>query len=575
MLRKFISYYRPHRKLFIFNLTCAFFIAVLNLVFPYLAGQAFNPENLRFNFILTISGALLLIFTARMVLAYIVNYWGHTLGVRIQADMRSDLFRHLEKLPFKYYDDNRTGSIMTRMTNDLWEIAELSHHLPEDIFLSSVTLIGALTIIAIVAHWILALIILGMLPFMILFAVLRRRKMDAAFTKTREKVSEINANIESSISGIRVSKAYTAMDKEVEKFEKANTEFKGARRHAYKNMAIFFSGTHFFNNMLYLAAILSGALFLYFGILEQPYQLASLIFYIPFMIQPIALFVGIFEQIQDGITGFRRFQEIMVVEPERDGDDLVEIESLRGNIEFKDVGFSYKSRDNEGQTKVIGGLNLVVEEGKTVAFVGPSGGGKTTLCHLIPRFYEIDEGEIAIGGVDIRKLRREFLRKNVGIVAQDVFLFSGTIKDNIGYGDLNAGDDEIMAAAKKANIHDFIVSLPKGYDSEVGERGVKLSGGQKQRISIARAFLKNPPILILDEATSALDNVSEMLIQASLDELSKGRTTIVVAHRLSTIKNSDCIFVLSQDGILEKGTHEELLACGGFYAHLYSYYSEK
>jgi len=573
MFKKFVAYYRPHRRLFIFNLTCAFFIAILNLVFPYIAGQTFNYQNTNVPFILIASGILLIVFITRMILAYIVNYWGHTLGVRIQADMRSDLFAHLEKLPFKYYDDNRTGSIMTRMTNDLWEIAELSHHLPEDIFLSTVTITGAIIMISLIAHWILALIILSLIPFMILFAVLRRKKMEDAFTKTREKVSEINANIESSISGIRVSKAYTAMNKEIEKFEKANTEFKRARRHAYKNMAIFFSGTHFFNNLLYLAAALSGALFYINGWVTRD-GFVTLLITIPFMISPIALFVGIFEQIQDGITGFKRFREIMDVEPERDGNDIVELENLRGNIEFKDVSFSYKSRENEGMTKVIGGLNLVVEEGKTVAFVGPSGGGKTTLCHLIPRFYEIDEGEIAIGGTDIRRLRREFLRRNVGIVAQDVFLFSGTIKDNIGYGDLNATDDEIVEAAKKANIHDFIESLPKKYDSEVGERGVKLSGGQKQRISIARAFLKNPPILILDEATSALDNVSEMQIQASLDELSKGRTTIVVAHRLSTIKNSDCIFVLSQDGILEKGTHEELLAGGGFYAHLYSYYSD-
>jgi len=574
MFKKFIAYYRPHRKLFAFNLTCAFFMAVLALFFPVLAGQIFNPDNSNLQFILIVAGILLLAYIVRMILSYTVNYWGHTLGVRIQADMRSDLFKHLEKLPFKYYDDNRTGSIMTRMTNDLWEIAELSHHLPEDIFLSTITLTGAIILIAILAHWILALIVLSLLPFMVLFAVLRRKKMEHAFKTTREKVSEINANIESSISGIRVSKAYTAEKKEIEKFEKANTEFKKARGNAYKNMAIFFSGTHFFNNLLYLAAILSGALFLMNGLIE-PDGLATLLLFIPFMIQPIALFVGIFEQIQDGITGFGRFQEIMKIEPECDGNDLIDIKDLRGNIEFKGVSFSYASRDNEGKTKVIKDLSFNIEEGRTVAFVGPSGGGKTTLCHLIPRFYEIDEGAIEIAGVDIRRVRRDFLRKNVGIVAQDVFLFSGTIRDNIGYGDLGASDEMIVEAAKKANIHDFIIGLPKGYDSEVGERGVKLSGGQKQRISIARAFLKNPPILILDEATSALDNVSEMQIQASLDELSKGRTTIVVAHRLSSIKNSDCIFVLSGDGIIEQGTHEQLLNKeNGFYAHLYSYYNE-
>ncbi|MCL2556500.1 MAG: ABC transporter ATP-binding protein/permease [Firmicutes bacterium] len=574
MFKKFVSYYRPHKKLFVFNLTCAFFMAVLALFFPVLAGQIFNPDNNNVQFILVVAGILLLAYILRAILGYIVNYWGHILGVRIQADMRSDLFKHLEKLPFKYYDDNRTGSIMTRMTNDLWEIAELSHHLPEDIFLSTITLTGAIIIIAILAHWLLALIILSLIPFMVLFAVLRRKKMENAFRQTREKVSEINANIESSISGIRVSKAYTAANKEIEKFEKSNSEFKKARCNAYKHMAIFFSGTGFFNNLLYLTAILSGALFYINGIIERD-GLATILLLIGFMIQPISLFVGIFEQIQDGITGFGRFQEIMRVEPEVDGEDLIDADNLIGDIEFKNVSFSYASRDNEGKTKIIKNLSFKIEKGKTAAFVGPSGGGKTTLCHLIPRFYEIDEGEINIAGHDIKRLKRDFLRKNVGIVAQDVFLFSGTIKDNIGYGDLNANNEDIIEAAKKASIHDFIMSLPKGYDSEVGERGVKLSGGQKQRISIARAFLKNPPILILDEATSALDNVSEMQIQASLDELSKGRTTIVVAHRLSSIKHSDNIFVLSGDGIIEQGTHEELLDINGFYAHLYSYYNEK
>ena len=587
MLKKFVSYYRPHKKLFILTLLGAVFIALLNLIYPVVAREIIDNDDRTLRLVLILSALLLSGYAIRTVLVYNVNYWGHVLGVRIQGDMRRDLFLHLQKLPFKYYDENRTGSIMTRMTNDLWEIGELAHHMPEDLLLSSVTITGSLIILGILASFWMVLIVLSIIPIMIAFAVIRRKKMKDAFKKAREKVAEINAGVESSISGIRVSKAYTASKKEIEKFELSNNQYQHARRNALKNMALFFGGMGFFNNFLYLAAIGGGAILLIYGDVTGVSRgdFALFVFIIAVMIQPIGMFVGIFEQIQNGITGFGRFVEILNVEPESDCADPIEVDALNGDIEFKNISFSYKSKDgdmalgqDDGQaderdkTKIIKNLSLAAKEGKTIAFVGPSGGGKTTLCHLIPRFYEIDEGQICIGGLDVTKIKREVLRKNVGIVAQDVFLFSGSIKENIAYGDLDASDEMIIEAAKRANIHDFVLELPKGYDTQVGERGVKLSGGQKQRVSIARAFLKNPPILILDEATSALDNVSEMQIQSSLDELSKGRTTIVVAHRLSTIKNADLICVLTQEGIVEKGTHEQLIKSGGLYSTLYSLY---
>ncbi|MCL2675432.1 MAG: ABC transporter ATP-binding protein/permease [Firmicutes bacterium] len=571
MIKKFTLYYKPHRKLLAFDLTCAFFLAALSISSPIAVNLIM--ESLRGNpaALLICGGVLLSVFALMAGISFLLSYYGHILGVRIQGDMRSDLFCHLETLPFSYFDENKTGWLMSRIVNDLFEIGEISHHVPEETFVSVITICGAFAVMF-VYNWILALCLLAVLPFMITFAIVRRKKRREAFKKAREKVAIINAEIESSISGIRVSKAYTASGLEVEKFETANVEFKKARIDAFRNMAIFHSGMLFFNRLLYFVSIVGGGLLLYFQVFKDP-AYAMFLMFMGVLIGAIQTLVGLVEQVQDGMTGFARFVEILAVPPESEPENPVEIGKLRGDISFDNVSFSYKSKDNPGSTKVIKELTLSIEAGRTIALVGPSGGGKTTLCHLIPRFYEIDGGAITVDGVDIRQMRREDLRKNIGIVAQEVFLFAGSIRDNIAYGSAGASDGEIHEAAARANIHEFALSLPSGYDTQVGERGVKLSGGQKQRISIARAFLKNPPILILDEATSSLDNITEMQIQSALEELSRGRTTIIVAHRLSTVKHSDEILVLTTNGISERGNHRQLMELGGFYADLYSFYS--
>lgn len=567
MIKRFFSYYKPHKKLFILDLICSFLIAVCNLFYPFVTKEVINhyaPEK-KLTLMLIWCGALLAIYTIKAILSFIVQYWGHVLGVRIQGDMREDFFKHIETLPFSFFDDNKTGAIMSRITNDLFDISELAHHGPEDTFTSLITVIGALILLCITVNPWLSLVILVILPFMLTFAFKARYNLRISMRKSRESMAEVNAEVEASISGIRVAKAYNAAESEVKKFKKSNAVFMKARSSAYKAMGIFFGGMNFFNDFLYLAAITAGGLFLYYDLIDVG-ELAAYILYVTMIINPIRTLVNIFEQIQNGMTGFVRFCEIMDIPGEEESCDPVEIGDLKGDIWYDHVTFSYKNNDN--RNTVINDFCLNIPSGKTVALVGPSGGGKTTICHLLPRFYEIEKGKITIDGIDIRDMRRIDLRRNVGIVAQDVFLFGGTIRDNIEYGKPGATDEEIIEAAKKANIHDFISSMPHGYDTFVGERGVKLSGGQKQRISIARAFLKNPPILILDEATSALDNVTELQIQNSLNKLSKGRTTLVVAHRLSTIKNADLIIVIDKDGIVEKGTHDELIAAKGEYYKL-------
>lgn len=577
MIKKFFSYYKPHKKLFALDIICSFTAAICSLGYPFVARMILNDfiPNGNLKMIFVFSAVLLGIFLLKMAMNYIIQYWGHILGVRIQGDMRSELFAHLEKLPFKYFDENKTGSIMSRLVSDLFEVSELAHHGPEDTFISLITIIGSFIMMSTIDVK-LTLIVFALLPFMLLFAIIFRKRMTRGFKESRAKIAEINASIESSISGIRVAKAYTASEKEIEKFEKANGEFKKARSAAYKNMGIFGSGMGFFRDLIYLVALIASGLFLYYSGAEtigdfQPGDVTAIILYVTMLLNPIFTLVTIFEQIQDGMTGFGRVQEILAIPPEADPENPLPIDRIDGDIEFNNVSFSYKVKTDDS-SRVLKNLDLKIKKGSTVALVGPSGGGKTTLCHLIPRFYEIDDGAITIDGKDIRRIKRDVLRKSVGIVAQDVFLFGGTIKENIAYGNLGATDEEIIAAAKRANIDEFVATLPDGYDTEVGERGVKLSGGQKQRISIARAFLKNPPILILDEATSALDNVTEMQIQKSLEELSVGRTTIIVAHRLSTVKNADEIIVLTGDGIAERGTHSQLMENNGIYAHLYSYY---
>lgn len=566
-IKKFARYYKPHLKLFIIDLICAFGVAACNLVYPKVAGKMIETANL--NYVLLFSAILLGIFTLKAFLLYVVTYWGHVVGVRIQGDMRDELFRHLQKLPFSYYDETKTGSIMSRLINDLFEVSELAHHGPEDLFLSVITIIGTLIMVGLINPW-LAVIFIIIIPIIIVIAVKLRLSLMEAFKRSREKTSEINAAVESAVSGIRVSKAYNAEAHENQKFANANEELKKARSWQYKSMSNFMVVMNYAMDILYLCAFLAGGIF-YTNSLISASDLTTYVLYVAMLIAPIRTFTAIFEQIQEGMTGFERFLEVMEVMPEEEPANPVKVGKLKGNIEFDNVSFRYKKETDDEQHLILNGLSLKIDAGKTVALVGPSGGGKTTLCNLIPRFYDIDEGKITIDDINIRDMRIYDLRKNIGIVAQDVFIFGGTVKENIAYGDFDATDEQIIAAAKLANIHDFITTLDKGYDTYVGERGVKLSGGQKQRISIARAFLKNPPILILDEATSALDNVTEMQIQAALEKLSEGRTTLVVAHRLSTVKNADEIIVLSSDGIAERGTHAELMAKNGVYATLYNY----
>jgi len=568
LIRRFVRYYKPHKKLFIIDMACAFVISVFNLVYPYITKQIINDyvPNKLLNLLLAGAGLLLGLYLIKAGLNYVLQYWGHVAGVRMQADMRSELFLHLQRMPFSYFDDNKTGVIMSRMTNDLFEISELAHHGPEDVFLSLVTIVGAFIMLCFINVY-LALITFAFVPLIVVCAAAMRHRMKKVNRSVRVVQGEINADIESAVSGVRVSRAYTAEQHEKEKFEQGNKDFVQAKSGQYKVMGEFHSSMNFFMDFLYFAVILAGGLFFYYGKIDVG-EFTAFVLYITTLITPVRTLVNIYDRIQEGMAGFARFCEIMNVPTEPEPENAVYPEKLRGDIEFKDVSFGYSQ---DGADKVISGFNMSIQAGRTVALVGPSGGGKTTVCHLIPRFYEIDGGEITIDGIDIRNMDRQCLRRNIGIVQQDVFLFNGTIRENIAYGNFGATDEEIAAAAEKANIHDFIMSLPSGYDTCVGERGVKLSGGQKQRVAIARAFLKNPPILILDEATSALDNATEMQIQGALSKLSEGRTTLVVAHRLSTVKNADEIIVITQDGIAERGTHDELIKLGGIYKNLYDY----
>ena len=566
---RFFKYYRPHRRLFLLDLICSFLISVCNMFYPMIARNIMNDyvpnENLRL--LITWAVVLACIYALKCILTFIVGYWGHVLGVRIQGDMRRDLFRHIETLPFSFFDENKTGNVMSRIVNDLFEVSELAHHGPEDLFNSFISIIGALIMLGLINPW-LSLIVLCYIPFMILFATKARTRMSRAFDESRKKVAMLNAEIESSVSGVRVTKAYNAEKTEAEKFDSVNSQFKKARSEAYRAMGAFHAGMSAFNDFLYLVALVSGGLLFFYKIISGP-DFTAYILYITMLLTPIRTLVNLFEQIQDGLTGFDRFCQIMDTPSEYEPEHPVDA-PLDGDIVFDNVSFGYASKGNKG-AEVLKNVSFTVKKGQTVALVGSSGGGKTTICNLLPRFYRCKEGRTTIGGTDINDVRTVDLRAKIAVVAQDVFLFSGSVRDNIAYGSPEKTEAELIQAAKRANIHEYVMSLPDGYDTEVGERGVKLSGGQKQRIAIARAFLKNPPILILDEATSALDNMTEMQVQASLAELSEGRTTLVVAHRLSTVKNADVILVVTDGEITERGTHEELIERGGLYAELYRY----
>lgn len=549
---------------------CALFVALADLVYPVIAKNIINDyvPNGRLRLFFVWSMVLLLIYIIKALLNYFIQYYGHVMGVRMQAQMRQKLFAHLQRLPFSYFDENKSGTIMSRLVNDLMDISELAHHGPEDLFLSLIVLVGSFVILCTVSVP-LTLIVFALLPLIVLIVVSLRLKMSNTFKQTRIELGEVNANLENSISGVRVTRAYNNARHEEEKFRHYNQQYQTARNASYKVMGQFFSSMLFSTDLLYLVVLVAGGCFFLKGQINAG-EFTMYLLYINSFLQPLRKLINFFEQYQNGMTGFERIQEVFAVSQENEDNDAITLEQAEGTISFHNVTFSYEEAETN-RKPVIEHLNLHIEKGKTVALVGPSGGGKTTLCHLIPRFYEISDGEILLDGIDIRKLSRHSLRTHIGIVAQDVFLFTGSVRENIQYGNLNATFEEVIEAAKKANIHDYIMTLPQGYDTYIGERGVKLSGGQKQRISIARVFLKNPSILILDEATSALDNATEMLIQSALEELSKGRTTIVVAHRLSTIKNADEIVVITEDGILERGNHEELLQKGGLYSELYRY----
>lgn len=564
MLKRFCTYYKPHLKIFTADMAAAFLLSVCTMIYPLITRQMlidFIP-NREVKLLVIWAAVLLGIYLVKYFLNYFVTYYGHVMGVDMQATMRRDVFSHLETLPLSYFDDNKTGTIMSRIINDLMDVSELAHHGPEDLFLSIVMLVGSFIVMGSI-YMPLTLIIYSLLPFMVFFAMKKQKKMKDAFAASKKEVGEVNATLENSISGIRVSKAYTNSQREKELFERGNSRFVGARSLAYKAMAEFYSGMNLGMDVLRVAMYVAGGLFVFYGKIDIA-DFTAFSLYISLFISPIERLVGFIEQYQNGMTGFRRFIEIMDCKPESDKPGALLLENVKGDVSFENVSFSYP----DGK-KVLDGLSFDIEAGKTLALVGPSGGGKTTICHLIPRFYEVCGGRITIDGHDTRDVTLESLRKNIGIVSQDVFLFDSTIYDNIAYGCPDATREQIERASELANISGYIASLPEGYDTLVGERGVRLSGGQKQRIAIARVFLKNPPILILDEATSALDNVTEMLIQKSLSELCRGRTTIVVAHRLTTVKNADEILVITDDGIAERGTHTGLLEYGGIYAGLW------
>lgn len=549
------------------DMLASLLISIIGMVYPVVTNNMLNtyiPQKMYKTIV--ISGIVVLtLYVIRMLLRYFVQYYGHMIGVRMQSQMRQDLFRHLQKLPYRFYDNNETGRIMTRITSDLFEVCELAHHGPENLLISSVMIILSFGYLVTI-DWILTLIIFACVPVLVFVTLYCRKAMKQAFDDRRKSNAVINASVESSVTGIRVTKAYTNAEREVEKFKKGDDLFVDASRRAYDAMAKFHSSTAFVTDIFNVFILIAGGLFLYAGRISFG-DYSTFIVSVNLFINPVNTLIGFMESFQNGVSGFRRFVEIMEEEPETDAADAKELTNVEGVIEFKDVTYSY----NEA-SEVLHNVNLRLERGRKLALVGPSGGGKTTLCHLLPNFYKLEEGNgsIMIDGTDIRNLTLESVRKNIGIVQQDVFLFVGTIKENILYGRPDATDEEIYEAARRANIHDYIMTLPEGYNTEIGERGVKLSGGQKQRLSIARVFLKDPAILILDEATSALDNTTEVLIQQALDELCKGRTTLVVAHRLSTIRNADEIAVVMNGNITERGTHEELMNADGIYKSLYS-----
>ncbi len=569
-LKRFISYYKPHKALFFTDMFCALTLSGIDLVFPLLVRflmndiYVLNDKAVILKYIGFIGLALLGMYVVTYFCQYFITSWGHIMGARMESDMRRELFGHLEKLSFSYYDEVNTGKLMSCIVNDLFDISELAHHGPEDIFISIIKIVGSFIVLSMI-NLKMALILIGFTALMLFFGLYYNRRMKATFRRNREKIAKVNAITQDALGGIRVVKSFANESIEMAKFDEGNNEFLETKCDSYEIMGRFFSGNGFFKNLLYLTVVLVGGYFITTGEMNIA-DVTVYILYINTFLNPIEKLVNFTEQFQKGLSGFERFLKIIDTVPEiQDAKNAEELKDVQGTIDFENVSFSYNEEKD-----VLNDISIHIPAGKTVALVGPSGGGKTTFCSLIPRFYEATSGRITVDGKDIKQLSQASLRNAIGIVQQDVYLFYGNIKENIAYGKPDATDEEIIAAAKKANIHDFIMSLPQGYETYVGERGVRLSGGQKQRISIARVFLKNPPILILDEATSALDNESERYIQRSLDELAKNRTTLVIAHRLSTIRNADEILVLTQEGIAERGNHDELMKFDNVYAKLYN-----
>nr|WP_066685388.1 ABC transporter ATP-binding protein [Christensenella intestinihominis] len=569
VMKSFVSYYKPYRGLFYFDMFCALVVSVVDLAFPQILNfltDGLYTQNadviLRSLWIVAVS--LVVMYVVRYGCQYFITTWGHVMGARMESDMRQDLFDQMQRLSFSYYDKNNTGDMMSRLVSDLFDISELAHHGPENIFISALKIVGSFVLLMMI-NVPMTLILLAVTIVMILFSLSKNRKMRAVFMDNRKKISNVNKQVQDSLAGIRVVKSFANEDIERKKFEHSNLEFLDSKKSSYKIMGTFQAGNNFFTGLLYTAVLVSGGFFIANGTLRVT-DLAIYALYIGIFVAPIDVLVNFTEQFQKGFAGFKRFLEIVHTDPEiKDKPGAQPLKDVRGNIKYNGVSFAY----DEG-THVLSHIDVEIEAGKTVALVGPSGGGKTTFCSLLPRFYDVTAGSVTIDGQDVRDVTLKSLRSAIGIVQQDVYMFGGTIRDNIAYGKPGATDEEVVRAAKDANIHDFIMSLEDGYGTSVGERGVRLSGGQKQRIAIARVFLKNPQILILDEATSALDNESERHIQLSLEKLSQDRTTIVIAHRLSTIRNADEIIVIGADGIMERGTHGELLEKNGLYASYYN-----
>lgn len=568
--KKFLSYYKPYLGLFAADMFFAFLAAAVTLVYPIIVRYITNDILVNHEIsesapiIIKLLFAMLGLVALEFFSIFFTSYKGHMMGAKMEFDMRNDIFEHYQKLSFNFYDNQKTGQLMTRITNDLFDVTELCHHGPEDIIISLIKFFGAFFIL-ININLPLTLIVFAFIPIMFVFAMFMRGRMRRAFRRNRERIADINAQIEDNLSGIRVVKSFANESIEMGKFREGNSRFVESKKNSYWNMASFHSGLTFFSALINIAVIAGGGLFIAYEIINVGDLLAFML-YVNTLVDPVKKLINFTEQFQNGMTGFSRFYEILEIDPDIvDRPEAVSLKDVKGEIEFKDVAFKY----NDAIGDVFKNINLKVDAGEYIALVGSSGVGKTTMCSLIPRFYEVSEGLITVDGIDIRDIRLKSLRKNIGIVQQDVYLFAGTVLDNIRYGYADATDEDIIRAAKNANAHDFIMELPEGYHTDIGQRGVKLSGGQKQRLSIARVFLKNPPILIFDEATSSLDNESERVVQESLEHLAKNRTTFVIAHRLSTIKNAKRILVLTEEGIKESGSHEELLLRNGVYAGLY------